>query len=62
LERHAVHNEAQRPTVSPDALAALQDYPFPVWDWVDANPPGFEYMTEWDDVLDSIERRLGHGQ
>jgi len=29
LERLAEHNEAQRPTVSPDALAALQDYPFP---------------------------------
>lgn len=30
---------------------------FPVYDWADANPAGFEYMTEWDDVLEAVDSR-----
>jgi hypothetical protein len=39
----------------------FRNYMFPVWDWAAANPPGFEYLTEWDDVLEAIERAETEG-
>lgn len=35
----------------------IYHHPFPIYDWVDANPDGFQYLTEWDEVLDIMERR-----
>ena len=30
---------------------------FPIDDWMEASPAGFEYMTEWDEFLGAVERR-----